>query len=504
MTVTVNGTISTDSDGQIVLWSWNFGNGQTGAGSTASYTYSTAGTYTITLTVNDNLGATNSTSNSVTVSAATVLPVSAFTYSAVSLLVSFNGLSSHSANGNIASWSWNFGDGQTGSGTTANHQYGAAGTYQVSLTVIDNKNLQATSTQSIQIVDKPPIANFTYSIGNNNLLTFTSNSSDPYGSIVSYSWSFGDGQTSGGVNTNHQYVMAGTYTVTLSVTDNYGGVGTQLQQITITNIPPVSSFTYSVNGLSVLFTSTSSFSGGTFTAYSWNFGDGQTSTSSGPLTHQYYVAGTYNVQLTVTTSNSAKATNTQQVTVGSSHIPPVAGFTFWTEPAIGHFSGTSSYDVDGSIVSYAWKFGDGTTGTGISPNHTYTTVGTFAVTLTVTDNTGSSNSISQPVTITNSPINIHIQSITSFTIPFGTQVKASSNILILDNLGNPAAGVTIQTQITGSWNYQSVNVVTGSNGIATVVSTTALSTPVTFQVCVNNLISSTLWYNSSANMVRCA
>jgi hypothetical protein len=78
-------------------------------------------------------------------------------------------------------------------------------------------------------------------------------------------------------------------------------------------------------------------------------------------------------------------------------------------------------------------------------------------------------------------------------------------VLITDNLGNPTSGVTVQAQITGSWNYQSVSAVTGSNGIAVIVSSTAKASTSTFQVCVNNLLpSGSLWYNSSANKVKCA
>ncbi len=64
--------------------------------------------------------------------------------------------------------------------------------------------------------------------------------------------------------------------------------------------------------------------------------------------------------------------------------------------------------MDGSISTYAWQFGDGTTGSGLSPNHTYATVGTFTVTLTVTDNQGATATTSKQVYIANPPINVHV------------------------------------------------------------------------------------------------
>jgi PKD repeat protein len=373
LTVNVDGSSSTDSDGQVTSWSWNFGDGSTQSGSAASHSYSNAGTYTITLTVTDNNGATNSVSKSVTVSTSNASPVADFTYSSTSLMVNFNGGASYDTDGNIVSWSWNFGDGQTAGGNNVNHQYSAPGTYQVTLTVTDNKNAQTSITKNVIVTNNLPVVDFTYSIGANNQVSFTSSAYDTDGSISSYRWTFGDGQTAGGTNANHQYVLAGTYNVVLSVTDNYGGVGIKTKSVVISggtttpNIPPVSQFTYSINNYNVLFTSSSYDSDGSISSYLWDFGDGQTSTQIGPLTHQYILTGTYSVKLTVVDNNGDSVTSSQAVTIGgggtTSNKPPIAAFTFWTEPAIGHFYGTSSYDVDGSITNYFWQFGDGSTST---------------------------------------------------------------------------------------------------------------------------------------------
>lgn len=184
-----------------------------------------------------------------------------------------------------------------------------------------------------------PVVDFTYSIGANNLVSFSSSAYDTDGSISSYRWTFGDGQTSGGSSANHQYVLAGTYNVILSVTDNYGGVGTATKQIiisgssTTSNIAPVSQFTFSVNNYNVLFTSSSYDSDGSISNYLWDFGDGQTSTQIGPLTHQYILTGNYNVKLTVVDNNGASASSSQTVSIGgssTSNVPPIAAFTFWT------------------------------------------------------------------------------------------------------------------------------------------------------------------------------
>jgi len=365
LTVNLNGLSSSDTDGQVVLWNWNFGDGATQSGLTASasHTYAIAGTYTVTLIVTDDKGLTNSASKSITFSTGNVSPVADFSYSSISLMVNFNGGSSYDTDGNIVNWVWNFGDGQNAGGNNVNHQYSQPGTYQVSLTVTDNKNAQTSITKSVIVTNSLPVGDFTYSIGTNNLVSFTSSAYDTDGSVSSYRWTFGDGQTSGGTNANHQYIFAGNYNVTLSVTDNYGGIGTVTKSITISggtgtsNIPPVSQFTFSVNNYIALFTSSSYDSDGSISSYLWDFGDGQTSTQIGPLTHQYILTGTYNVRLTVVDNNGVSTISSQSVVIGGSpagNKAPFAAFTYWTEPAIGHFYGTSSYDVDGSIISYIW------------------------------------------------------------------------------------------------------------------------------------------------------
>jgi PKD repeat protein len=67
------------------------------------------------------------------------------------------------------------------------------------------------------------------------------------------------------------------------------------------------------------------------------------------------------------------------------------------------FNGTPSADPDGTIVAYSWDFGDGTTATGASPSHTYATAGSYTVKLTVTDNNGASDAVTQTLTVADQP-----------------------------------------------------------------------------------------------------
>jgi PKD repeat protein len=80
--------------------------------------------------------------------------------------------------------------------------------------------------------------------------------------------------------------------------------------------------------------------------------------------------------------------------------PPVASFTFTTNDLTASFNASGSSDSDGTIVSYAWDFGDGTNGSGVTTSRTYAAAGTYTVTLTVTDDDGATGTKSQNVTVT--------------------------------------------------------------------------------------------------------
>jgi PKD repeat protein len=152
-----NGTTSTDVDGTIASYAWNYGDSATGTGVTSSHSYAAAGTYTVSLTVTDNLGATNTVSHPITVTAAPANqpPTAVFTSSVSNLAASFNGSTSTDSDGTIAAYAWSFGDTQTGTGATVAHSYAAAGTYTVSLTVTDNLGATGTVAHSVTVVAPP-------------------------------------------------------------------------------------------------------------------------------------------------------------------------------------------------------------------------------------------------------------------------------------------------------------------------------------------------------------
>ena len=164
--------------------------------------------------------------------------------------------------------------------------------------------------------------------------------------------------------------------------------------VTVNN-DPVAGFSSSCTDLDCDFTDSSSDSDGTIASWAWDFGD--STGSSSPSPSHTYTAGTYTVQLTVTDNDGATDTSSQGVTVTAANVPPTAGFSSSCTDLDCNFTDSSS-DSDGTIASWSWDFGDSTGSSSPSPSHTYT-AGTYTVQLTVTDNGGLVDLISNDVTV---------------------------------------------------------------------------------------------------------
>jgi PKD repeat protein len=233
--------------------------------------------------------------------------------------------------------------------------------------------------------------------------------------VVSYNWDFGDGRTGTGKTTTHAFTTVGTFSVTLTVTNDRGVVSapTVQQVTTAASAAPTGDFVVSPTapavGDRVQFNAygVQAAPGHTIVQYSWDFGDptSANNTASGPVaTHQFGTAGSYVVVLSVRDDADQKLTITHTVSVGSGQ--PKAQFTFAvTSPA------THTIQVDGSgstaaggatIVSYAWAWGDGTSNPASAAaiaSHSYASAGAQSVTLTVTDSLGRVGTFSQSVTV---------------------------------------------------------------------------------------------------------
>ena len=315
---------SNDNDGNIVSYLWSFGDGQTSTEAHPSHTYAQVGTYTVTLTVTDNDGASATSSSVATIKTSdgdtdqgscAALPtyIAGSQYGSGDIVVNRVTATNTATQFecNIAGWcssaaAWAY---EPGNGSYWQDAW-------TELNACDNGNS-----------NEAPLAkpNGPYRGQVNHSITFNSQGSfDSDGVITAYLWNFGDSTTSTDANPSHVYSTSGNFSVTLTVTDDDGASTTAS---TIANISDDSGnakpsakangpYQGKVNEAIAFSSQGSSDSDGQIVAYNWDFGDGQSSTAVNP-THIYTVAGTYNVTLTVTDDENATSAATAQVTVNA-------------------------------------------------------------------------------------------------------------------------------------------------------------------------------------------
>jgi PKD repeat protein len=378
------------SKGNPTSWQWDFGDGVTSTLQNPSHTFAAAGSYKVVLAARNssNLGNVSRTINVAASSFASfnVNP----TYPMEGQNVQFTDTSTGSPN----SWQWDFGDGGTSALQNPSHTFAVAGFYKVTMLAGSHYGLGSVS-RIINVVTLS-FASFTYSPSSpvaGQAVYFTDTST---GSSTSWQWNFGDGTTSTSKNPSHIYATAASYTVTLTVAYIFGPKSAS-QTVNVLSPSTLSaSFTFSPSspaaGQTVYFTDTST---GSPTSWQWNFGDGATSTSKNP-NHTYSTVSSYIVTLTVSNSTGSNSA-TQMISVLSPSTLN-ASFTYSpSSPAAGQavqFTDTST----GGATSWQWDFGDSATSTIQNPSHTYTAVGSYLVTLTITKGTNS-NSTNQIVTV---------------------------------------------------------------------------------------------------------
>ena len=303
----------------------------------------------------------------------------------VPVTVTFTDLSTNDP----TSWAWNFGDGSTSSAQNPVHTYTESGTFTVSLTVA-NASGSDTLTMSGAIVVDPdvPVADFSFS-PTSGVVPLTVSFTDQSQNVpTSWAWDFGDGSTSNLQSPTHTYTESGSYTVSLTVSN---AAGTDSHTITgaiqVNPDVPVADFSFSAsNGVVPLAVSFTDQSQNVPTSWAWDFGDGSTSNLQNPA-HTYTESGTYTVSLTV---SNAAGSDTHTITDAIQVNPdvPVADFSFSASSGVLPFA-VSFTDLSQNVpTSWAWDFGDGNTSDVASPVHTYTSVGIFTVSLTVSNAAG--------------------------------------------------------------------------------------------------------------------
>ena len=236
--------------------------------------------------------------------------------------------------GQNCSYTWNFGDGTSGSGQVTTHQYRAVNTFVATLTVTDSRGATATSVKSVVVAPAAPPTSVTFTAsptapGVNQDVFFDASASQaaPGRTLTNYSWSFGDGNTGSGVITTYRYPVAGTFPVILTVTDDAGAVGRSAPTtITVGDAAgpsPEADLQVSPaapkRGQPVAFNASASRpgNGSNIVSYTFNYGDGSPlEVVTNPLqTHTYTNAGVFVVTVTVTDSLGRTASAQVEVEV---------------------------------------------------------------------------------------------------------------------------------------------------------------------------------------------
>jgi PKD repeat protein len=392
-------------------YNWDFGDGNTSPDFSPSHTYAMDGVYDVVLAVTNNCG-TVATTTIVTI----VTPPSAgfganVTSGCADLTVQFSDQSSS----NATSWSWSFIGGNPSSSTEQNPTviYENAGTYAVTLTVTNAAGNSTVEQMNYIVVDDVPVAAFTV-IANAYNVDFTNTTTN----ATSYSWNFGDGNTSNETNPSHTYGSDGMYDVVLTATNNCGSV-TFTQIVTIANAPTANWTSGASVGCADFTIQFQDQSSGNTTAWEWTFEGGTpaTSTEQNPVI-VYNSAGTFSVTL-VAINNQGTDTTTliDYVAVDSTPNP---GFTSSVNGPLVNFDNLTT-----NANSYSWDFGDGNTSSEFEPNYQYSLNGEYMVTLTATNDCGFST-ITQTVSITSSVAAGFSSSIASGCLPFEVQFNNES------------------------------------------------------------------------------
>ncbi len=484
----VNFTLGVTGGSGNYSYSWDFGDSSTvDTTINPSHSYTTAGSYTVTVTLTDTADSANTTSGQLVVHAsdtpALISPVAinAMTASVSSGVAPLATDFMVAASGATSSYTyhWDFGDSSTPA-TIANpsHSFTTAGSYDVIVTVTDATDTSSTTTGQLTVVVVDPSA--TYSpVAVNALTADISSGEAPLAINISaaasggsgsydYTWDFGDTNNGVGADTSHMFTSVGNYTIVLTATDTADSSNTSTAQLTVKVVAPATEYSpVSISALAIdvssaiipfspTFSVTANGGSDTFN-YSWDFGDGATSTVANP-SHEYTVAGNYNVTLTV--SDSADTTNqtTASLSVTALGVP-----TIYSPISISGMSASKSAGVVDEFMPvftvlpsggsgnylYAWNFGDGASSIEANPSHIYSTAGVYSVTVTITDNLDSVNTAvgEMIVTAVTQPDNYSPVVINDFSIDMSAGIAplpVEFSIIASGGMGNG---------LTYNWNF---------------------------------------------------
>ena len=338
------------------------------------------------------------------------LPVAHISASCDGLVCEFDASESSDSDGSIENFEWMIDEAML-SGPKVSYEFSKSGEYEVTLAVMDNEGATDIVDEIISVSgpNQEPNAKFSTSCVDNDCSFNASGSSDPDGDIIEWNWNFGDGAKASGESVDHAYDAEGSYKVTLTVLDDGDASddASYTVAVTLPNDKPDAMFSVSCSELTCsLDASASNDPDGEIVEWNWDLGDGSTA-SGETVQHSYSKDGDYTVVLSVIDDDQGSDQFDRNVTVTENppNEKPLAYFSRSCDNLSCSFNAGSSGDPDGEIVDWSWDFGDGSTATGESVQHTYSEDGSYTVVLTVTDDQQASDQYDRDITVSVTPTN---------------------------------------------------------------------------------------------------
>ncbi len=363
---------------------WDFGDGTTSSDENPFHVFPDSGLYTITLVTNPGSICSDTLFQDIYLKEKRIIANFFFPTSdcySPNPVVEFQDLSTDFRG--IASWEWNFGDGQKSNIQSPEHTYTQSGSYTVSLNVTSINGCTDFISKEIDVFVEEIDASFetSYNCNSPNLTVGFTNTTAVNLDIENIHWDFGDGNTSNTISNSifHQYAVRDTYLVTMAIQFVNGCVDTVSNEVVVfpTPINVNFSFSNSCNNKEVVFVN-NTISVDSVASWIWNFGDGTTSNEKNP-THIYSDFFQGNVSLTTTTLSGCQSTFTTFVRMKFLDVDFSYGSVDPCFPLGKPISflvfGTSST----SVLDFQWDFGDSTNSTFLNPIKTYNTPGRYLV-----------------------------------------------------------------------------------------------------------------------------
>jgi gliding motility-associated-like protein len=357
-------------------------------------------------------------------------PVANFTASSTSGCSPLAVIFTDQSTGNPFSWNWDFGNGQLASGKNASVTYSQPGVYTVRLVVKNASGVDDEVKTNYITVYPSPTASFTANLTTAcapATIQFIDHSTAPpgAGSIVGWSWDFGDGSNSTQQNPSHTYTNTGFYTVSLLITSSTGCKSSASIGRYIRIVNGISAdFSFSQPGTCqppFIINFQDQSSGPGTLSYLWNFGNGGPNSTLQNPGSSYSAAGTYSVQLNVQSNLGCSGSITKNIIVTGK----TTDFNFPSTICIGQ---TVSFQNNSSPapISSSWSFGDGTNSSQINPSKTFLSGGIFQVKL-INNYGNCSDSITKNVTvITQPPVDFSANDSTACNPPFAVKFTDKS------------------------------------------------------------------------------